>query len=307
MPTKNLYKKLLPTALFIGLSNIAASAMAAAPEFKFELETGTEYDSNLAVIELDQYSAASDWALVANARAYGQWKPDDKTNLKAGASYNSKTWQELSSYDLAIPQFFVDANRAFSWTTLGASYHYADAKLDGTDFLTLKQSSLYLSRLFNKRVYLRGAVNYQEKDFPISAERNAQNLMLAGDMFIFFNNAKTFFALGFNLDDEKARADYFGYDGFSLRTSINQRFSLWSKSNKIQLGATYEDRDYAAVNPELDAVRRDTRNIVNLEWQIETTDWLTLSSSVERGNYQSNYDAADYTETRASLTLKASF
>ncbi|WP_049631690.1 hypothetical protein [Cellvibrio sp. pealriver] len=307
MRNTNTTKLVFPGLLLAALISQTFCAHAAERNVKFELETGTEYDSNLAVVELDQYSAASDWAIVANARIHGQWKPTTKASLKGGVSYNSKTWQDLSSYDLAIPQFFIDGNYDFSWATLGASYHHANAKLDGTDFLTLQQSSVYVSRLFNKRVYLRGAVNYQEKDFPAFAERNAHNLALGGDMFIFFNNAKTFVALGINRDDEEAIADHFGYNGTTLKTSINHRFSLWDKENKIQLGARYEDRDYAAVNPELDAVRTDTRKIANIEWQIETTEWLTLATKLERGDYQSNLEIADYSETLASITLKARF
>lgn len=307
MRNTNMTKLLSPGFLLAALISPTIGAQAAGAKVKFELETGAEYDSNLAVAELDQYSAASDWAIIANARLSGQWKPSANASIKGGVSYNSKTWQDLGNYDLAIPQFFIDGNYDFFWATLGASYHHADAKLDGTDFLTLQQSSLYISRLFNKRIYLRGAVNYQEKDFPAFAERNAHNLALGGDMFIFFNKAKTFVALGFNRDDEEAIADHFGYDGTTLKTSINHRFSLWDKESKIQLGVRYEDRDYAAVNPELEAVRADTRKIANIEWQIETTEWLTLATKLERGDYQSNLEIADYSETLASVTLKASF
>lgn len=289
------------------LISLATGVTAATPTVKFELETGAEYDSNLAVLELDQYSTASDYAFVANARMNGQWKATEKATLKTGLGYNSKTWQDYNDFDLAIQQAFVDGSYDFSWATLGSNYHQADAQLDGTDFLTLRQSSVYISRLFNQRAFLRGAINYQDKDFPTSAERNAHNLAVGGDMFVFFNQGKTFAFVGLNRDDETARVDHYGFKGTNIKTSINHQFPLWNKENKLQLGFRYEERDYAALNSELKAVRTDTRRIVNIEWQINANRWLSIATKLERGDYQSNLGIADYSETLAAITLKTSF
>lgn len=290
--------------LVIALCSIAAHG---ANKLDVELESGAEYDSNLAVVELDQYSSAGDWALLANARVNAQWQATPKAIFKAGASYSSKTYQDMSAFDLGIQQVFADASYELPLFKLGLSYHQADAALDGTDFLTLRQHSVYLSRLFNQRTFVRGAVNYQDKDFPTSAERNAHNLGMAGDVFVFFNQGTTFVAFGLNHEQENARSDPFDLTATSVKTSINHQFPAWGKKTKLQLGWRYEQRDYSAITPALEAKRDDTRQVANLEWQINTHDWLALVSKVERGDYQSNLRSADYSETRASLTFKATF
>ncbi len=303
MNTKSLARISLLSCAVISTTN----AIAAAPSTKFELETGAEYDSNLSVIELDKNSAEGDWSALANARLNSQWQASDTIKLKGGLGYSSKTYQDFSEFDLAIKQASADASYDFKALTLGVNYHYADAELDDQDFLTLQQRSLYVSHLINQKIFLRAAINDQDKKFPGISARNADNQSLAGDAFFFFNQGKTFFTLGLTGETEHAGANEFDYDGVNFRTSVNHQFLLWNKKNRLQLGYRYDQRDYSAETPAIEAKREDERRITTLEWQLETTKWLSLVGKVERGNYDSNLGSANYSETVSSLMLKASF
>lgn len=285
----------------------AANATVAKPSTQFELETGAEYDSNLSVIELDKNSTEGDWSVLANARVNSQWQASEKIKVKGGLGYSSKTYQDFSEFDLSIKQASADVSYDFSLLTLGASYHYADAELDDQGFLSLQQRSLYISRLINQKFFLRAAINKQDKKFPGLSARNADNQNLAGDAFYFFNQGKTFFTLGLTGETENAGANELDYDGVSFRSSLNHQFSLGNIKNRVQLGYRYEQRDYSAVTPSIEAKRTDERRITTLEWQIETTKWLSLVGKVERGNYDSNLAAANYSEIVSSLMLKAHF
>lgn len=304
----NTYSQSLARIALLSCTIASATQVAAAtPSAKFELETGAEYDSNLSVIELDKNSAEGDWSALANVRFNSQWQASEKIKLKGGLGYSSKAYQDFSEFDLVIKQASADASYDFNVLTLGLSYHYADAELDDQDFLTLQQRSLYISRLINQKIFLRAAVNDQDKQFPGISTRNADNQNLSGDAFFFFNQGKTFFILGLTGETENAGANEFDYDGVNFRTSINHQFSLGNIKNRVQLGYRYEQRDYSALTPAIAAKRADERRISTLEWQIETTQWLSLVGKVERGNYASNLAAANYSETISSLTLKASF
>lgn len=300
-------KKLFCFAFFISTTALVNPVGAVTPDTSFNLEGGTEFDSNLSVVELDQYSTESDWAAVFNARLNSQWQATKDVNLKAGYSYASKTYREHGEFDLDIQQLFADTSYNFKLLTIGASYHHADAALAGKDFLRLQQTSLYASRLFDNRIFVRGALNHQEKNFPDTAERNASNNGLAGDVFVFFQQGKTFLAAGVSSEAESAAVDQFSFDGVSLRGSINHKFSTWGKANKLQLGWRYQSRDYVGVTPEIDARRYDRNQIINLDWELNVTPKIVAISRIERGNYQSNLPAADYSETLASLILSARF
>lgn len=299
-------KRYLYLPLLISAVGFAKPLYAASPEGSIRLEAGTEFDSNLSVVELDQYSTESDWAALLNARLNGRWKASDNLDLKAGYSYLTKTYQDNESFDLAIQQMHVDASYQFKMLTLGASHHHADAKLAERDFLQLQQTSLYASRLFNNRIFLRAAANYQEKEFPGNAERNARNTGIAGDVFVFFAQGKTFVVAGFTNEEENASQHQFDYDALSLRASINHKLPVWGKASKVQLGIRYHERDYAA-NAQTKIVRADHHRSAAIDWEIYLTSKITATSKIERGDYESNFAAADYSETLASVTFAATF
>lgn len=303
--------KYLYFPILISAMGFAHSLYAESPKGSIRLEAGTEYDSNLSVVELDQYSAQSDWAALLNARLNGHWKPSDKLDFKAGYSYLTKTYQDNESFDLAIKQMFADASYNFDVFTLGASYHNADAELAKRDYLQLQQTSLSVSRLFNNCIFVRAAANYQDKDFPGNAERNSHNTGVAGDVFVFFQQGNTFVAAGFTREEEDAAQNQFNYDALSLRASINHKLSVWGKASKLQLGMRYHDRDYSAVIPDTDnernSSRSDSHRVANIEWEMYLTPKITATSKIERGNYESNFAAADYSETLASVTFAVTF
>jgi hypothetical protein len=293
--------------LSLAITGITNIAFAATPTAKFEFETGAEYDSNLSVIELDQNSSEGDWSILAKANINGQWQATDKVKLKAGAGYSSKTHQDYSEFNLAITQAFVDASYDFQPITLGISYHHADAELDNQDFLTLQQRSVYVSRLINQTIFLRAAINDQDKDFPNTTGRNAGNRGFSGDAFFFFNQGQTFFTLGISNEKENTEINEFDYDAINVRSSVSHQFSLWNKKNRVQLGWRFDNRDYSTVTELIDAKRQDERRITTLEWELETNNWLSLIGKLESGNYHSNLASADYSETISSVTLKARF
>lgn len=301
-------KHYLSLALIVSVIGVANTLQAATPKGTIRLEAGTEYDSNLSVIELDQFSTQSDWAALLNARLNGRWKATDKLELKGGYSYLSKTYQDYENFDLVIKQLSAEVSYQFEPITLGASFHNADAELADNDLLTLRQTSLYASRLFNNRVFLRGAVNFQDKNFPGNGGRNAHNTGVAGDVFVFFQQGNTFLAAGFTQEDEDATQKQFDYTAFSLRASINHKFSAWGKASKVQLGMRDHDRDYsAAISASENNLRSDNHRVAHIEWELQLTPKVSATSKIERGDYQSNFAAADYSETLASVTFAVTF
>lgn len=300
--------KIIPFTLStLALCCSAINASAASPSADFEVSAGAEQDSNLNVVELDKNSNESDIATLLNAKLDANWKPVEKLSLSGGYAYSTKLYQKNDSFNLALHQFSADANYDFDVITAGASYHYADALLDGENFLKLGQSSFYVSKLINDSIYLRAATNIQDKTFASLAERDARNTGFAGDAFVFFNSGKTFVSVGVMSEDENAKAKQFDYQGTSVRSKVSHKFSVGDTENKVQLGWRYSTRDYAGVTPEIKTERYDTSHVLDAEWEINFTSKVSLVTKVERGNYESNLKAADYDKTRSSLLLKVRF
>jgi len=292
---------------FQSLNGYAENTSASKPTADFEVSAGAEQDSNLNIVELDKNSNKSDVAALLNAKVDASWKPAEKLSLSGGYAYTSKTYRENDAYNLAIHQLSLDANYDFTLLTAGANYNNAKAILDGKSFLDLQQTSFYLAKLIDNKIYFRAAVNNQEKRFSGLSERNAKNTGFAGDVFVFSNSGKTFVNFGVSNEKENARAKQFDYDGINVKAKASHKFELMGKENKVQAGYRYLKRDYSNITPEINTKRYDTGNIAEASWEISFTQKVSLETKLERGRYKSNLEAADYSETRASLLLKARF
>ncbi|WP_189420105.1 hypothetical protein [Cellvibrio zantedeschiae] len=308
---KNLTQKKLLSRLiafsFGGMALCAQPFCAVAANVDFEVSAGAEQDSNLNIVELDKNSNESDTALLLNAKVDASGKPAEKLNLSGGYAFTSKTYQNHNEFDLAIHQLYADANYEFSLLTAGASHHFAKAQLDGSDFLDLHQTSLYISKLINNTIYLRAAVNSQDKQFAKLSDRNAKNNGYSGDAFVFFNDGKTFVNIGVNKEKENARAKQFDYQGVTYKAKASHKFTALGKDNKLQLGWRYTTKDYSGITPEIKAERYDSGHAVDINWEVSLTPRVSIETKVEHGKYNSNFASADYSDTRASIAIKARF
>ena len=272
-----------------------------------DISAGLEQDSNLTVVELDKSSHQSDLAVLLGIKVDGIWQANEKCKLSGSYSLFTKTYQHQSEYDLMLNQFAGDASYDAKLLTVGASYHYADANLDKNDFLNLQQNSIYIAKLINSRIYLRGATNWQDKQFAGRRERNAKNLSFAGDVFVFFNEGKTFAALGLTNENENATLHELDYKGNTMKAKLSHQYVGWNKQQKLQFGWRYVERDYTGINPDIERERYDSARITELEWEVKFTNRIAMTTNVEYSQYDSNLPSAKYSETRTSATLKARF
>ena len=82
-------------------------------------------------------------------------------------------------------------------------------------------------------------------------------------------------------------------------------------SNKAGLSWRYQDKNYQEViNQPLtqsEPSRDESRSVVSAFWQLSVFDSLQIVTEAEYGDYQSKLAANTYTQSIASLSLKASF
>lgn len=300
--TKSILAALIASALCAATAS--SHADRADTQLNAELDVGLEYDSNLSVEELDRSSNEGDTSTLVRAKLNGQWGASDDLTLKGGYSYLGKNYRDNSAFDLAIHQLFADASYDLSLVTLGASHFLAMAELDGEDFLDLNQSSLYASKLFDKRIFVRVAADFRDKDFDNSPERNADNQGLGADVYFFFNNARSYVSLGLSGEQEDARAAELNYDGINFKSQLSNKFKLLERESKLVLGYQYMDRDYDNTDPLIGTARGDQRHATKLDWEVELMPHLAVVSTLEYRDYNSNLDSADYSESLASIALR---
>jgi hypothetical protein len=272
-----------------------------------KLELGAEYNSNVSVTELESASGEADYAGLLDAGIDLNWKPTERFSADAGYSYSSSQYQDFDEFDLDLHLLYADASYDLDIFTIGANHYYGDADLGGSDFLTLKQYSVYAARLFGDSFYLRGALNFADKSFDTFAGRNADAEGFNVDGFWYFNGGKSSVVLGYAYSDEDTLASQFDYKGHTLRARYSNRFMVAAKDAQIQLGLRMQERNYSSVTPSINSRRDDRQRLAEARFEVSLTSYLTLLSQLEYGNYSSNLSSADYDETRASLGMRLSF
>jgi len=300
---------LLISATAFSLALISAPALAQQndPEFSASIEIGGEYDSNVGVIELDQSTDEGDYAALVDAELGLEWKPANRLTLKGGYDFSGKAYAERSDFNQQVHRAFADASWDFDIVETGISYNHAIALLDGEEFLTLQQTSFYAGRLFADRYYVRAAADRREKQFEGQPDRDASANIIGADAFVFFNKARSFVTLGVATETEDADVDAFDYEGLKLKARVTNKFELAGLSSRFSVGGRYEDRDYEAITPLIDAVREDERKSVELGLDTALTEALSLTGKYEYADYSSNLPSADYSENTASVGVKLSF
>lgn len=272
-----------------------------------EIEAGLEYDSNLNVVELDTVSEDSDTAWLFTAGLDGTFTPTDRLTMTGGYSFSSTNYLTHSDFDQDIHLASADVSYDFDAVTVGTSYHYSRAFLASEPLLDFSLASVYLGKLFDNGVYLRGSLQEKRKTFEDEKARNAEAQGVSADVYYFFNDAQTMISIGVDRDDEDASSEVFDNEMLGFRSRFSHRFLVSGHNHKVQLGWRYVERDYADQDPLLGNPRHDAQGVVDASWAVGLNSVFTVEGKVESGRYRSTLETADYDETLVSAILRASF
>ena len=105
--------------LMSGAAHAQEAPTTSGPAFTFEGKIGAEYNSNVAVQELDANTGQGDWAATLNARADVSGAPMDKLKLSAGYEFSQTLHDEFDAFDITLHRLYGDASYDFSGVTAG--------------------------------------------------------------------------------------------------------------------------------------------------------------------------------------------
>ena len=309
------YLNRLACGLGVGtLALIAASAQAqdtapssSGPTVRFEGKAGAEYNSNVAVQDLDTNTGQGDWAATINGLVEVSGKPMDQLTLRGGYEFSQTLHEEFDAFDLTLHRGFAEAAYDFRFATIGVLGNVAQANLDGDEYLTFTQVSPYISKQVGDTLFLRASYARTDKSFEGRPERDATSDSLAADAYFFLDGTKRYIAISGKAIEEEANADELDFSGGSARVRLVQRFDALDREVTLRAGVEYEQRDYEAPTPAIGAPREDKRTGVDLSLEAPITETVFVEGAYRFGGYQSNLASADYDEHVASLKLGVKF
>lgn len=304
-----------PLAMALVLSSTPSAAQddaAASPEsstraFSFEVETGVEYDSNVALLEVDTSTGAGDASALLNFGVGFDAPTEGAFDFEAGYNFSETAHEDFSDFDLRIHRGSSTLSYDFGRVDAGAILQYARAELDGARFMTLQQTSPYLSALIGKSAFLRFSYTRSDKEFESRPTRAAKADSWSSDLYYFLDGLRTYVLVGYRHDDEDAIDAQFDYTGDRFRARISHRFALGSRELTLKAGLRSEQRDYKGETPSIGARRRDDRLQFEASGELSLTERLTATLAYRRSNNDSNLPAVDFDEDVLSATFTAEF
>lgn len=280
-----------------------AQTSGSGPTFRFEGKAGAEYNTNVAVQELDANTGQGDWAATFSALGEVSGSPVDRLKLTAGYEFSQSLHQDFDAFDIALHRGYGEASYDLSAVTVGVLANLAQANLAGDKYLTFTQVSPYLAKQFGDKLYVRLAYAATDKSFEGRPTRDATSNAVSADAYVFLNGASQYIAIGGKALEEDANDDSLDYGSGSARVRYVQRFPAFDRDLTFRAGADYEQRDYDAPTTSIGAPRKDKRTGADISLEAPITDNIFLEGSYRYGDYQSNLATADYNEQVTSLKL----
>lgn len=275
--------------------------------FSIEVEGGLEYDSNVALLDVDTSTNIGDTVASVKLGLGYELPTEGRFGWSAGYDFSQTMHQDLDAFDLRLHR----GSSTFSWdfgrTDFGLMLNYADAVLDGESFMTLTQLSPYVTKLAGSKLFLRFSYTGTDKDFAGNAQRAATANALTSDIYVFLNGLDTYLLLEARIDDEDAIDDQFDYESERLRIQLSHRFRIGSRDLTYRAGLRSESRDYSAVTPSINAIRNDDRLQFETSADLPLGERLNANFEYTRADNTSNLPSVDFNENVISFALSATF
>ena len=273
----------------------------------FDLGTGLEYDSNVAVLELDTATNAGDVVAQLDFGAGYDRRSDGPFDVAAGYHFSETLHDEFDEFDVRIHRGSGTLRYDLGRTDIGTTLQYADAELDGNEFLTLAQPSPYVSQLIGKRLFLRFAYAYSDKEFADDPGRDATADGWSADAYVFLNGLTTYLVFGYRRDAEDAVDAEFDYAGTKLNAQLTRRFMAGARELTFKTQLRYEERDYDFATPSIGAPRRDDRYQLEAWLELPMTERVLATLGYKHADNRSNLASVDFSENVWSASFSTTF
>ncbi len=274
---------------------------------QIDLRAGVQYDSNVAILDLDASSGRSDVAAQLEFGVNYNGRPTSQLTLNGGYHLSQSLHQEFDAFDLRIHRASAGFAYDVGGFNTGLAGHHIIAELDGSEFLTMRQYSPHLSRLFGTRLFMRFAHTWSDKTFRTNPGRDATANAVSADAYVFLNGLSTYLIAGARYDDEDARAGHFDFRGDRLRLQLVHRISTATRQLTLRTQVRTERRNYRAPTPAIEEVRRDRRHRLEVLLDIPFGEQLVTRLGMTHADNRSNLPAVDFTENVVSVQLRAQF
>ncbi|RMF14237.1 MAG: DUF560 domain-containing protein [Alphaproteobacteria bacterium] len=305
-------KAVLASGLALTWATMAASPSPAAGaeekvKWEFEVSSGIEYDSNISVIQLDTSTANDDFAGLIDAGLSLTAPLGAKTKLRAGYDFSQSLHFDFTNFDIQSHRASAGIGHDFGPVTFDIDYNFAHATLGRKGFLDLNRITPALSGFLGRKVFVRLAYDYTDKNFLNRTARDATVNAVGVSLYYFLDGTRSYFTTTYRYKDENATAAEFDYRGHDLRLRYTRKFPFGADEARFRIGGRYEKRNYRSVTPSIGQIRDDDRLRFETSLEIPISRHLFAEVEYEFDDFSSNLPSADFRQHLVSGRLGIRF
>lgn len=256
-----------------------------------------EYDSNVAVEELDATTNQGDYAMTLDGGLAVKQQLSETAEAALTYDFSQSTYEKFSQVDRMTNMIGADLGLDLGRVDPALSVYYINSRLDSSPFLDLYRVSPSLSGFLGKKWFARGAYVYSDKTISDSPDRDATTHAGEADAYFFMRGLRQYFNLGYRYRDDAARADEYDYRSNAVKLRYIQRIELFSRLTTLELAWRYEERNYRSDTPSIGEKRDDQRSRLRLDYAIPVFGYGEVQFFAGYADYESNYEPANYDQT----------
>ena len=305
MKTTNLKPALVLLPLCLAGTSVAADDQPM--QFGFDASAGFEYDSNVALQDLDASSGEADTATLLDAGLYVQVAAGASGSVRLGYDVSATAYQDFSEYDLTLHHVNLDLSRSGRFFDAAIAVDRFDGVLNGDDYVSFTQVSPSISRLFGDRVFLRGAYIAAEKEYDALSTRNADSAAVRIDTYWLLDGMDRYWSIGLRKSTEDAQDPELDFDAALLAIAYAHSFELPSMTLQFKAQIRYEERDYLNITQSIGSRRKDERFRGGLSAIVPFNKYVQLEADVELTDNQSNQATAELERMKFGVNLAVNF
>ncbi|MEO1014804.1 MAG: hypothetical protein AAFX08_06390 [Pseudomonadota bacterium] len=287
---------------------VAPAEDAGRGSFFGDYSAGIEYDSNVAVLDIDASSTQSDFAAQFDLGVGYEYEFSDRTRAEVSYNFGQDLQFDVTEFSTQLHRGEAKLAHEVGDVTLGASYQLIYSRLDGAGFLRFHRFTPSIAGYAaNKKIYWRGAYIYTDKNFIGRSDRDGEMHAGAIDAFYFLNGLKTYIIAGYRFEAEDTLAPEFDFDAHNFKFRFVQRVALTSRPSKLRLGFRYENRNYSSITPSIGEIRDDVRYRVESTFETPINDTFCTELRARYDILNSNLPSVDFSQAVVSVRLGGRF
>jgi len=277
-------------------------------DFSVEASAGLEYDSNVAVLDIDITSNQSDFAALFDLDLGYETSLGARTGIEVGYAFGQDLQFEQTQFNTQLHRGKLAIDHDFGDIKAGATYQLIYSRLGGDGFLRFHRFEPFVAGYAaNKKLYLRASYIYTDKNFIGRTDRDGDVHAGSLDAFYFLDGVRSYLILGYRFEQENTNAPEFDFNGHNIKARLIQRVSIAGKQAKARLAWDYENRDYEAITPSIGAIRDDERNRFSASIEIPLTDQLYVELEGRYDIFNSNLPSVDFNQGVGTIRFGGRF